>query len=269
MKLPRWAALIVLLFVCGTSALSAATAPARHTWTIDGVTREALVYVPANAKETPAPVIFLFHGHGGNMQAMVRRWALHELWPEAIVVCPQGLNTKGRLTDPEGRKPGWQHTVDQENGRDLKLFDTMLASLQADFRVDAARIYATGHSNGGAFTYLLWAVRGDVLAAIAPCAAALTPDLRAKVKPKPVFHLAGEKDPLVKFEWQRDTMDFLRKLNQCGEGAPWGPPLTTQYGSRIGAPVVTYIHPGGHEFPPAAASAIVKFFREHAQPPAK
>ena len=33
-----------------------------------------------------------------------------------------------------------------------------------------------------------------------------------------------------------------------------------------GAPVVTFIHPGGHEFPKAAPDLIVAFFREHARP---
>jgi polyhydroxybutyrate depolymerase len=32
--------------------------------------------------------------------------------------------------------------------------------MKQDYRVDEQRIYATGHSKGGAFTYLLWAARG-------------------------------------------------------------------------------------------------------------
>jgi len=32
---------------------------------------------------------------------------------------------------------------------------------------------------------------------------------------------------------------------------------------RSGTPVVTFIHPGGHEFDPAAPRLIVKFFTEH------
>ncbi len=83
-------------------------------------------------------------------------------------------------------------------------------------------MYATGHSNGGAFTYLLWAARGDVFAAVAPCAAAADREFMQHLKPKPVLHVAGENDPLVRFEWQKRTMDELRKLNGCGEGKPWG-----------------------------------------------
>ena len=46
----------------------------------------------------------------------------------------------------------------------------MLARLKTDYKVDDKRIYSTGHSNGGGFTYLLWAARGDVFAAFAPSA---------------------------------------------------------------------------------------------------
>ena len=81
--------------------------------------------------------------------------------------------------------------------RDLKFFDAVLARLKQDYRVDAKRIYATGHSNGGGFSYLLWLTRGDVFAAVAPCAAVAK--YAAQLKPKPAMHIAGEKDPLVKF----------------------------------------------------------------------
>ncbi|MEI9864297.1 MAG: hypothetical protein WDN00_07025 [Limisphaerales bacterium] len=44
----------------------------------------------------------------------------------------------------------------------MKFFDAVLARLKQDYKVDAKRIYCTGHSNGGGFTYLLWLARGDV-----------------------------------------------------------------------------------------------------------
>jgi polyhydroxybutyrate depolymerase len=84
------------------------------------------------------------------------------------------------------------------------------------------------------------------------------------LKPKPALHVAGENDPLVRFEWQRQTMDSLRKLNQCGEGQPWkGEKGCTVYPSKLGAPVVTFIHPGTHQFPATAPDIIVKFFKQH------
>ena len=153
----------------------AADAPAQREWTVDGVVREALVYAAPRAKTEASPVVFAFHGHGGTMNNAARTFTYQILWPEAVVVYPQGLNTPGRLTDPEGKKAGWQGRVGDDQGdRDLKFFDAVLASLEHDYRVDEKRIYATGHSNGGGFTYLLWADRGGHFAAVAPCAATAT-----------------------------------------------------------------------------------------------
>jgi len=238
---------------------------ARREWTIEGTLREALLYVPAAAKQTPAPVVFAFHGHGGTMRNAARSFAYHTHWPEAIVVYMQGLNTPGQLTDPEGKRPGWQSAVGNQADRDLNFFDAVLTSLRQDYRVDDRRIYSTGHSNGGGFTYLLWAARPDVFAAMAPSSAAAA-RLMKDLKPKPVLHVAGEKDPLVKYEWQKATMVAIRKLNGCDDnGAVWEK-WCTLYPSKTGTPVVTFIHPGDHTFSQEAPPVIVKFFKEHAKP---
>ncbi len=244
---------------------SAADNPTRREWKVEGVAREALVFAPATAKAAPCPVVFAFHGHGGTMRHAAERFAYHKHWPEAIVVYMQGLNTPGMLTDPEGKRPGWQKTFKDQKDRDLKFFDGVLASLKKDYRVDEKRVYATGHSNAGAFTYLLWAARGDVVAAVAPCAAVARRDFWPHLNPNPVLHMAGENDPLVRFAWQQRTIEELRKLNGCGPGKPWGEHCTL-YPGTTGAPVVTYLHPGGHQFPSEVPPVVVKFFKEQAEP---
>jgi polyhydroxybutyrate depolymerase len=246
------------------AGVQAADTLTRRAWKVDGVAREALVYVPAKARAETTPVVFAFHGHGGTMNHAARTFGYHTLWPEAMVVYMQGLNTPGMLSDPEGKKPGWQSRIGHQGDRDLKFFDAVLTDLKTEYRVDEKRLYATGHSNGGGFTYLLWAARGDRFAAFAPSAAPAGKNL-ARLQPKPVLHVAGEKDTLVKFAWQQQTMNALRKLNECGEGKPWAKDCTI-YESKLGAPVVTFIHPGTHKFPEAAPALIVKFFQQHAQP---
>ena len=247
-------------------ALSVAAAePERREWTVDGVTREALVYVPPQAASNAVPVVFVFHGHGGNMRHAARAFSLHTLWPEALTVYMQGLPTPGLLTDPEGKKAGWQNVPAVQGDRDLKFFDAVMNTLRTTLRIDGKHVYATGHSNGGGFTYLLWATRGYAFDAFAPCAAVTTQLTR--LTPKPVLHLAGEKDNLVKYVWQQKTIEVLRRINRCGvgEGSPWGTNATL-YASSTGSPVVTLIHPGGHELPPEAASSIVRFFKERVHP---
>jgi polyhydroxybutyrate depolymerase len=258
--------LLGCLVLLTASTARAATPLVHRQWTVDGVVREALVYAPASARTNAAPLVFAFHGHGGSMQNAAHLFGFHKLWPEAIVVYMQGLNTPGRLTDPDGTKPGWQKEAGDQGDRDLKFFDAVLASLRQDYRVDEKRIYASGHSNGGGFTYLLWAMRGETFAAFAPSAAVEARDF-SRLKPKPVLHVAGEKDTLVKFAWQQKMMAALRRLNQCGEGQPWeGEKNCTIYPSKLGAPVVTLIHPGPHLVPAGAPASIVKFFQEHPQP---
>src|SRR5438477_4485760 len=104
----------------------------RREWTVDGTSREALLYIPAAAKSTPSPVVFAFHGHGGTMRNAAVTFDYQHVWPEAIVVYIQGLNTPGLLTDPEGKRPGWQSAPGGQGDRDLKFFDAVLASLKSE-----------------------------------------------------------------------------------------------------------------------------------------
>lgn len=253
--------LIVLTFTA--PALFAQSEMQRHEWKVDGVVREGLVCAPANAKKEDAPVVFVFHGHGGTMRQASRSFSMHAAWPEAICVYLQGLNTPGQLTDPDGKRPGWQKTPGDQGDRDLKLFDQVLTWLHTEYKVDGHRVYATGHSNGGGFTYLLWAKRGEVFAAVAPSAAAANRRL-GELKPLPAMHIAGRNDPLVKFAWQEATIEAIKKNNGVGAGKPWGEHCT-MYASEKGAPLVTYITDGDHGFERGAVKAMVKFFKEQAK----
>jgi polyhydroxybutyrate depolymerase len=241
-----------------------ASEPAPRTWDVDGVKREALVYVPTKKTELKAPLVFDFHGHGGTAKHAARTHHIHEAWPEAIVVYMQGLPTPGKLTDPEGKRTGWQSGPGDQDDRDLKFFDAVLASIKQDYAVDENRIYATGHSNGGGFTYLLWAKRGDTFAAFAPVAAAAGMYFTS-AKPKPLFHAAGTNDPLVKFAMQERTLDRVKKLNGCdNEGKEWDKDCLS-YASKSETPLVVFLHKEGHNYPARTPGLIVRFFQEHAK----
>lgn len=144
-----------------------------------------------------APLVFGFHGHGGKASSAARKFELHRLWPEAVVVYMQGIPTPGKLTDPKGKKDGWQHARGEQGDRDLAFFDAVVKQFRDEYKIDESRIYSTGHSNGGGFTYLLWATHPDLFAAIAPSAAGGRAIRREKPAPLPVMHFAGRNDPLV------------------------------------------------------------------------
>ena len=223
-------------------------------WQVDGLTREAIVHAPESPGGEGAPLVLAFHGFGDNMQNF-QYTNLHLEWPEAIVVYFEGLERRGGLL-------GWQVEADGRD-RDLKLVDVALRSLRETHNIDDDRIYATGYSNGGMFTYLLWAERPGVFAAYAPVAARLRPAVRP-TEPTPVLHVAGERDRVVGFADQEAAIAVAVEVNgaraaeQCGAGC-------TVYGAGTAAPVMTWIHAGAHVYPRGTSERIVSFFREHAR----
>jgi polyhydroxybutyrate depolymerase len=271
---------LVLLTVLCAASLSAqgkfrellsAKAPVgfvEKSWEVDGVKRTALVRVPVGVSGQLA-VVFCWHGHGGRSTHSAARWGCAEVDTTSILVFPQGLPTVSPLVDKEGRMPGWQTSVSSEGGRDIRLFDTMLADLRKQHPVDDRRIYSMGHSNGAAFSYLLWQARPDVLAAIGSVAGSLRGDVKID-SPLPVIHVAGKKDPIVKFAWQQMTFAAVRRFNGCSEeGKPWakeGVLDAAIYASSKGAPLVTAIHEGGHEYAKGSTELIVRFFKENSKP---
>lgn len=272
----NWAIKAILLIFCvfGIAAVSAYK-PTTHLssdpttkvmhWMVDDTDRKAIVYIPESAKTKSTAVVFAFHGHGGTMENMFSQRGFEKLWPEAIIICPQGLNTPGQITDPDGNRPGWQRSPGDMKDRDLHFFDAMLKTLKQDYMVDDKRIYATGHSNGGGFTYLLWATRGDVFAAIAP-SSAVAGRVVFMLKPKPAMHIMGESDPLVKPEWQKMMYKKVLQINSCSSvGQPYATNATF-YASSTGNPVVLYIHPGGHIYPEDASAVVIKFFKSEVKP---
>ena len=236
------------------------------SWEVNNEIRTALVHLPKLKKKVDAPLVFVWHGHGGKSQGAVRQFQIHKEWPKAIVVYPQGLPTPGKLTDPEGLRSGWNSGGPAETNRDLQFFDVMLEDFISQGIVDIEMVYSTGHSNGGGFTYNLLVERGKQLAAIAPSSSASSRH-RGRAFPKiPIFHLAGRNDRLVKMEWQQATITYLQHLYDCGSPKQWGGRSDcTEYSSEAGNTLVTYVHDGTHKMPTDAGELIAQFFQEHAE----
>lgn len=238
-------------------------------WTVDGDKRTAMIVPPSKKIGGPMPVVFVFHGHGGTIKSCMEMINLPKYWPEALIVYPQGLPTAtGR--ESAGKDSGWQQKIGSNNDRDLKFVDVMLKDLGEKYKIDPKRVFATGHSNGGMFSYLLGMTRSKMFAAIAPSAAVITGlgvDKEARVIP--VLHVAGKSDNVALFESQMKTMDTVRKRNECEtEGTAWataGDLVATLYPSKVGAHFVSVVFPGGHKYPENATELIVRFFKEQIQ----
>lgn len=228
-----------------------------ETYNVDGVARQAIVYSGRGAApKAGRPLLLAFHGHGGNMRYSERKHRIETLWPEAMAIYPDGLPTKsGR--DPKGERQGWQHLPGNEGDRDLKLVDAILARAKG---YDPKRVFVMGHSNGGRFTYVLWAARPDRFAAFGPSG---SPAIRpvTRFRPKPFLATAGEKDAIVPFRNQKSTVDaLLRTFGADAESGSKNGHLHLMK-ARGGFEVGTYIYPGGHEYPDAAVEATIDFFK--------
>ena len=254
----------ILSFAVLASLSPAAMAePKIMTWNVDGVTREAIVYLPtAKTANGKAPLVLAFHGHGDdarNFQGV----GIHELWPQAIVAYPEGLPS------PRDGAAGWQVEKGEDGDRDLKLIDQMVAGLRKQYRVDDARILIRRvSSNGANLTYLLWAERPQVFAAFAPVAARIRPSVHFTT-PKPLFHTGGTADRQIPFVDQQAAMESARRANGAtGKGESCGAQCTLytsdSSGGKAGAPVMTLIHSGGHVYPEQVSQMIVDFFGKHA-----
>lgn len=223
------------------------------TWQVNGETREAIIYAPSVSPQEKLPLVFSFHGFGDNMENF-QYTNVHVAWPDAVVVYFQGLERsrgmRGWITEP-GR-----------NNRDLALVDVALASLRKRYQIDDDRIYATGYSNGGGFTYLLWAERADVFAGYAPVAARFRDGVRPET-PRPIFVISGDRDQVVRFEDQKKSFELALEVNnvrdsamECGNGC-------TLYGGGSSTPVMVWIHHGAHVYPRGASEGIATFFRRY------
>ena len=143
----RTLAVTAALALVAANGWAQQTSAHEATWKVGGDTRRGIVYAPsAPPQGTKLPVVFAFHGRGDDTQNF-QFVGLHRAWSDAIVVYFQGLDNRGLS--------GWQGERGQDNDRDLKLVDAALAALHKTYAVDDDRVYATGFSNGAAFTFLL------------------------------------------------------------------------------------------------------------------
>jgi polyhydroxybutyrate depolymerase len=210
--------------------------------------------------------VFVFHGHGGTGANIERKFGIETLWPQAIVVYPNGLvGHKGR-TDPDGVKTGWQTRAGEAGDRDLAFYDTMLTTLRAQLAVDADRIFVMGHSNGSGFVSLLLNARGGAIAATANLSGQPSARDLATDPARSMFMAMGKTDPIVPYANQQRAIPIAeQKLGVDPDTAKTEGDLRTQTSSG-GLELDTYVYAGGHEPPPAVPALVVAFFRRQTLP---
>ncbi len=230
--------------------------PTELSLEIEDTKRTAIVY-EATLRNKSGPVIFVFHGFTGSAKQAAFSYKMHEEWPEATVVYPQGLNV-----ELLGRKaPGWQIAEGMYENRDLKFFDSLLKKLSSDFKVDKSNVFTCGMSNGAIFSYLLISERGKQLKGAAPVGG-FAP-LSFKGAPAvPILIIHGKTDPLIGINLAENSRDRAIENNKTSkQTSEWQPGYLKYEIQKNGKDVIWYAHEGGHVWPQGATKSIVKFFK--------
>ena len=162
--------LFMLALLMGASA--ALAAPVEQSIQYAGAKRHYLVSLPPGYSDrTQCPLILVFHGGGGNPEQVLKSTdmadrAAREGW---ILVAPAGSGRLNRLlTWNVGFGFGYAMSAGVD---DIGFVRRLIEVLQAAYRIDPDRIYATGISNGGILCHMLAGHLSDRIAAIAPIVA--------------------------------------------------------------------------------------------------
>ncbi len=174
----------------------------RVTLEVDGRNRQYELYTPQTA-DRRAPLLMAFHGSMGNAATIRQRTGYRfEAIAERegfLVAYPVGVGGYWN-----GCRKAAAHIANVENIDDVAFVRALIDGLAETGRVDKARVYASGYSNGGHMAYRLAMEAPDLVAAIAPLAANMPTEDNLDCSPAGVPVRAvivnGTEDPLNPFE---------------------------------------------------------------------
>jgi len=186
--------LVCLLLAASLSGQSTLTG----TLQSGGLTREYMLYIPAAyTGNTAVPLVFNLHGYtSSNLEQMFYA----DFRPIAdtanfLLVLPNGT------LDGQGNR-FWNTFLGNSNVNDVGFISDLLNTLQANYNIDANRVYSTGMSNGGFMSYSLACDLNDRITAIASVTGSM---IQSKLnacnpaRPVPVMEIHGTADNTVPY----------------------------------------------------------------------
>lgn len=168
--------------------------------TVNGITREYIIYIPENYNVTTAfPLLLSFHGLSSNMEFNYSYTNFDELAEREnfIVVHPNGISNT------------W--TVSANDDTDIDFIVSLLNQLEEDYNIESNRIYSTGMSMGGFFSFSLACRLSDRIAAVASVTGSMyQPAINncSPVKPMPILQIHGTEDGIVQYSSVAGLLDF-------------------------------------------------------------
>ncbi len=192
------------LISLGLCALAFTTISAVTTWenvTVNGTSRKMKVHVPDN---TPSGAALVIACHGMNQDA---NW--HDSNSKWAAVAD---TAKFVLVFPEGIDRGW----DISGNRDVDFVCAIIDKMEKDHNISTGRVYLTGFSMGGMFTYHCANRISDKIAAFVPVSGYPMWDKSAySSRPVPIMHVHGTGDDVCVFSGVQPTLDNWIKRNEC------------------------------------------------------
>lgn len=206
---------LALLAICGL----AFTAQSQNTESINvnGSIRYYVPYVPENLG-TNRPLLISMHGM--NQDANYQRGMLQI---ESIADTAKFLTIF-----PEGEGRSWDISGNKDIDFVLKLIDEMVEK----YSIDPNRVYLSGFSMGGMFTYHAMTKIAHKIAAFAPISGyPMGGSTFQSSRPVPIIHTHGTGDDVVNFDGVANVMKGWRQRNEC----PETPEETSNYRNHPGA----------------------------------
>lgn len=177
---------------------------------VNGIKREYVVYTPAHWNALRKhPLILAFHGGGGNAKQAMKHYSFNAIadTAEFLVVYPNGIRKHWN----DGRN------LKKQKHDDVAFIHQLIQQLQKDYPIDPQRIFSTGISNGGFFSFALALRLPDQIKAIAPVCTSISMNLFPEYKPaQPVSLLLinGTDDPIVPYNGGNIGGKFFKR-GQC------------------------------------------------------
>lgn len=180
------------------------------SFSVDGTLRSYRLHLPAGyTAGMEYPLVLNFHGLGSSASEQEAYSQMNVVADDNsfIVVYPEGINTF------------WNAGLTNQDVDDMGFVNALLDTLINKYSVNEARIYATGFSMGGFFSYRLACGLAHRIAAVAPVAAVMIPADIAACAPArdvPVLHIHGTIDGVIAYSLGVETVvNFWATRNNC------------------------------------------------------
>ena len=168
------------------------------------------LYVPENyTPQKQWPLIVCLHGGYSRDDDYILTWLRAAKSKGYMVLSPKS----DRETWSAIRLPG----IAPNPALDRRSIRMMLEEVWGTYAVDRSRVYLTGFSDGGIFTYVLGLAYADLFAGIAPVSGRIHPAAdhfvrRGQGKDLPILIVHGGQDPIFPIEVTRQVRDVFVKL---------------------------------------------------------